>query len=340
LRQRSFSGTEEPPFDPEFVYDSPGPPEVTVASGEALAAESGSTAGHFIFTRRGDTTDSLQVHYSVFGSASAGIDYQTLPGSVVIAAGATSAIVPVNPFDDLASEGVETVLVTLTSSSSYIVTGEGRALVGIVDNEAVLPNQATVTVSALDSEGAEIGADPAIFQFTRSGGNLSSNLPVFYTVSGTAVQGEDYSGLVPPDTVGMVMFAPFQTTALATVTPVDDLVTEGDESVVVSLFHNEVGESWVAGLGGGIGWQAAVVLLNGAPGGGGGGGAVGTGLTGQYFNQQPGATPDMAAANWQPDLSQVALRRVDGKIDFAWGTASPGAGVNADKFVVQTIWGR
>jgi hypothetical protein len=192
-----------------------------------------------------------------------------------------------------------------------------------------------VTVTAVDDTAAEIGTDPALFEFTRLGGDLSVSLTVYYTVSGTAVSGQDYTGLVPHDVVGMVQFAAHQSTTTVIVTPVDDLLIEGDETIIVSLYHSEITAPWVAGLGGGVGWQAAVVLLNGAPGGGGGGGAAGTGLTGQYFNQPAGATPNMAQPGWIPDLSQPALRRVDPKVDFSWATAAPGAGVNPDKFVVQ-----
>ena len=48
-----------------------------------------------------------------------------------------------------------------------------------------------------------------------------------------------------------------------------------------------------------------------------------TGLKGQYFNGL--------------NFEQLALERIDSKVDFDWGTGSPGAGVGADGFTVRWI---
>jgi len=47
----------------------------------------------------------LVVYYRIGGTASNGVDYQTLPGTVTIPEGAVSALIEVDPIDDLLVEG-------------------------------------------------------------------------------------------------------------------------------------------------------------------------------------------------------------------------------------------
>ena len=75
------------------------------------------------------------MNYTVGGTASGGTDYTTIPTSVVIPAGSTSATITVTPIDDTVSEGNETVVVTLSSSASYTVGSPSAATVTIADND-------------------------------------------------------------------------------------------------------------------------------------------------------------------------------------------------------------
>ncbi len=66
--------------------------------------------------------------------------------------------------------------------------------------------------------------------------------------------------------------------------------------------------------------------------------AVGTGdgLRGDYFNLTSWSdTIGAAFANNRSWAGTPALTEVDSNVDFVWGSASPGAGVNADKFGVR-----
>lgn len=67
------------------------------------------------------------------------------------------------------------------------------------------------------------------FTFTRSG-DTAAGLDVGFTVSGTATAGSDYVALS-----GVVSFLAGASTATVLVTPIDDGVVEGDETVVVTL---------------------------------------------------------------------------------------------------------
>ena len=202
-------------------------PTVTVAATDAAASETGPDAGAFTVTRTGATTASLNVQYSVGGTATGGSDYAPLTGSVTIAAGQTSATVTVTPVDDPDFEGAETVSLTLTANAAYSVGTPGTATLTIADDDV-----ATVTVTATDAAASEAGSNPGTFTLTRTGATTAS-LSVQYSVGGTATSGSDYTPLTGSVTIGAG-----QSSATVTVTPVDDPDFEGDETVSLTLTAN------------------------------------------------------------------------------------------------------
>lgn len=90
---------------------------------------------------------------------------------------------------------------------------------------------ATVTVVASDASAAELGANPGSFIVSRSGGNTAQALSVAVTVSGTASNGVDYT----PSLATTVSIPANQPSTTLTITPVNDLLAEGNETVVVTL---------------------------------------------------------------------------------------------------------
>src|SRR5207249_3349183 len=129
--------------------DQPPLPTVTVVASDANASESGPNSGTFTVSRTGSTTAALTVKYSLGGSAANGSDYATLSGSVNISAGSSSATVTVNPVDDSAVEGNETVVLTLSADAAYTIGSPNSATVTIADNDQ--PSLPTVTVVASDA---------------------------------------------------------------------------------------------------------------------------------------------------------------------------------------------
>src|ERR1039458_159562 len=63
------------------------------------AAESGSPSGAFMIQRTGDTGQTLVVNYRISGTATNGVDYQRLSGTVTIPAGQSAAQIEVTPID-------------------------------------------------------------------------------------------------------------------------------------------------------------------------------------------------------------------------------------------------
>ena len=94
---------------------------VSITATAPSANERGLAPGTFTFTRSGNLANALTVPFTVSGNATAGADYASLPSSVTIPAGATSATLAVTPLADSFAEGDETVVVTMESgvASTY-----------------------------------------------------------------------------------------------------------------------------------------------------------------------------------------------------------------------------
>jgi subtilisin family serine protease len=211
----------------------PEKPTVTVAATDTNAAEAGSDTGTFTVSRTGNTDSALTIHFTLGGSSANGTDYQSLPTSVTIPAGAASAAITVTPVDDSEVEGAETVILTLSADAAYTVGSPSDATITIADNDSPPPPQLfTVTVRATDANSSESG-DTGTFTVTREGNGSLAPLTVKYTLSGSAQNGTDYQSLS-----GSVTIPDSATSATVTVTPIDDSDVEGSETVVLTLSPN------------------------------------------------------------------------------------------------------
>jgi hypothetical protein len=206
----------------QIADDDSGPSTVTLSATDPAAAEP-NDPGTFTVTRTGSKTAALDVRYAVTGSASGGTDYAALSGVVTIPAARASATITVAPIDDSTSELTETVVVTLSADPEYTVGSPASATVNIADNDA-----ATVTIAATDPSAAE-PSSPGTFTVTRTG-DTTADLVVTYLPSGSAVNGADYEALS-----GSVTIPAGASSATITVTPKDDALVEGPETVVLTL---------------------------------------------------------------------------------------------------------
>ncbi|MSQ24531.1 MAG: hypothetical protein EXR58_08330 [Chloroflexi bacterium] len=110
-------------------------PVVSIRASDRTASEPGTNPGAFTVTRTGDTRTSLTVGYTVSGTATTGVDYTALSGSVVIPAGARTATILVTPLDDLTIERPETVVVALATSLPYTIGTPSAAIIRVQDND-------------------------------------------------------------------------------------------------------------------------------------------------------------------------------------------------------------
>ena len=154
-----------------FIEVSPGvqqAPTVSVTAADPAAAESGPDPARLQFTRTGPIASALTVRYTVSGTATAGTDYTSLSGTIVIAAGALSATLAVNPRTDGRAEGNETVVVSVSAASGYAVGSPSSATVSIDDaDDVVVPAQWTTVapspVARFESASASIGGKLYVF---------------------------------------------------------------------------------------------------------------------------------------------------------------------------------
>ncbi len=201
---------------------------VAIFADDPDAAE-GSPAdpGHFTIIRSGDLAGDLDVHYLISGSAESGDYLETLSGTVTILDQDPFVRIDITPFDDSEDEGQETLVLTLQSSAEYLIATPDSGTITIDDNDAPPP---TVTLSATDPSVSEgVLADVGVFTFVRSG-DLAGDLDVHYLISGSAASGDYLETLS-----GTVTILDQDSSATISITAIDDLQDEGDETLVLTL---------------------------------------------------------------------------------------------------------
>lgn len=113
----------------------------------------------FTVRRYGDTNQDLVVDYAVGGSATNGVDYVPLPGSVTIPAGERHALITLVPIDDGPPDISSTVILKLAPSTNYVIGWPGRAAALILESHpprpltGMLPDN-TFALSAAGPDGA------------------------------------------------------------------------------------------------------------------------------------------------------------------------------------------
>jgi Ca2+-binding RTX toxin-like protein len=142
-----------------------------------------------------------------------------------------TATVTVDPSADSTVEPDETVQLTVTAGTGYVV-GAPASATGTITND---DTDVTVAVSPLTT--AEDGATNLVYTFTRTG-VTSSPLTVNFSIGGTAAFSTDYTqtgaaSFTPPS--GTVTFGAGNSTATVTVDPTADGAAEADETVILTL---------------------------------------------------------------------------------------------------------
>ncbi|MES2598343.1 MAG: Calx-beta domain-containing protein [Verrucomicrobiota bacterium] len=205
-------------------------PVVSIVATDASAAEAGLDPGSFTISRTGSTAGSLDVTLARSGTATTGSDYAAIGGGstpfvLTLPPGAVSATITVTPVNDSSNEGSETLILAINANASLYTLGTpSSATVTIADDD-----RSTVTITATDGTASETPGNTGTFTVTRTV-PTTALLAVSIAVSGTATNGTDYSTITTT-----VNIPANQASATITVTPVNDLVSEGDETVLVTL---------------------------------------------------------------------------------------------------------
>jgi hypothetical protein len=210
-----------PPND--IMYRPDGPPGIP-AQDEA-----------FLF-RRDDHQGELPpitVFYVMSGTASNGVDYALLSGSLDFSDGNNTVSLDVNPLAESVLKGVQTVVITLVPTNGYFVDPNNAS----VTNQ-IIDTSSTVRIIS-HSDATETNAvtgvgEPGMFQVSR--GDDRGDYPpmtVNYQMSGTASNGVDYQTLS-----GSFTFADGQQFTNIFINTIEEDLIEPDETVTLTLVPN------------------------------------------------------------------------------------------------------
>ncbi|HMN04788.1 MAG TPA: choice-of-anchor L domain-containing protein [Flavobacteriales bacterium] len=109
-------------------------PPITAATfyGDATTAE-GCQGGHFTIFRPQGTDSTMTINFFMTGTATEGVDYNTIPTPIIIPAGQDSVIVPFEAYEDGLSEGIETAVMNLFAVNTCGDTLINSAMLAILD---------------------------------------------------------------------------------------------------------------------------------------------------------------------------------------------------------------
>ncbi len=210
---------------------------VTISVTDATATEAPSEPGEIVITRPAADPTPLTVNISVGGTATNGADYTAsigtsnvtrLPTTVTIPPSLDSIRVRINPLNDNATEGTETVIVTLLPGLDYDVGPQSVAQVNIIDDE-----RPAVGVEAPVVLVSEASLTPVNFIVRRNNSDATP-LIVKLLVEGTARAGDNYIAL--PTQVEIPASA---SSLVVPLRPVNDTLYNPLKSVIVKIFPTQ-----------------------------------------------------------------------------------------------------
>ncbi|MCG8359643.1 MAG: FecR domain-containing protein, partial [Kiloniellales bacterium] len=211
------------------------PVQATLSIGDAEVTEGG-TLFFEVTSSNADQNNPITATFTISfagpgtGNADAGdLTVPSLTGTVTIPAGATSATIDVETFDDALLEGTETFTVTLSNPSANAVLADDTATGTIQDNDPL------ATLSIGDAEVTEGGT--LVFEVTSSVADQNEPITATFTISfaGPGVGNADAGDLTVPSLTGTVTIPAGETSATIDVGTFDDQVFEGAETFSVTL---------------------------------------------------------------------------------------------------------
>lgn len=205
------------------ITDDDPTPTVSLSPTSGSFSESGGSQ-IVTATLSGQSSQSVTVSLGFGGTANSPGDFTTTAGQIVIPALSSSASITINAVNDAVFEGDETVIVDITVVTNATENGSQTATYTIVDDETI-PN---VTLSVSGSPFAEIlGAATVTATLTNA---TTQTVTVTLGFSGTATNLTDYTRSAETITID-----PLALTGTITLTGVDDVSGEGNETVIVEI---------------------------------------------------------------------------------------------------------
>jgi alpha-tubulin suppressor-like RCC1 family protein len=171
------------------------------------------------------------------GPPATNFDIASVPATVTIPVGSSSAIFTFLTFDDSFSETMETVDVTIASVSNALAGENINHIARITDNEPNISVSFQSSSSLNQTDGA--GSLPITILVS---GTFNQSIRVPISFSGSASLGSDFTSSTGID--NFITISAGTTSTSITLSFVGDLIYEGTESVIVTL-----GQPFVVGVG-------------------------------------------------------------------------------------------
>jgi alpha-tubulin suppressor-like RCC1 family protein len=211
---------------------------VEMNTGSGTEPTSSSANGPVFQIHRPANGTAITINYTISGTATSGTDFTALPGSIAFGTGDINRTITVSMLADTVLEDAESLTLTLQSGTGYtLLAGQNHSATAWIYDE----DQPTVEVNVADgtssltapfTEATAAGED---FFISRRGGT-TADLVVNYTMSGTAVDGTDYTALS-----GTVTIPVGSTGVYVNVIPINDTTPEGTETIIMTLSSGSYG---------------------------------------------------------------------------------------------------
>lgn len=162
-----------------------------------------------------------------FGSATgAGVDYTLTNTAVTIPATQSSTTVSIQIVGDTLYETNETLVLTLDSITNANAGTYTSHTISITNDDSVPALSFAVSGSAI---GEASGSSITLTATTAVSG---VDITIPYSLTGTATAGTDYNP--PTSATGSISIAAGATTGVLTITPIDDVIYEGTETIIIT----------------------------------------------------------------------------------------------------------
>lgn len=189
----------------------------------ATSVEEGYESAELVLRRQGPTSLPLTVQLGYSGSATNGVDYQILFGSVTFNSGQATTSILLEPLSDGNLEGTEQFTATLLPGNGYVLGATSSKQVTIVDAKQRFSIEAIESLAAVDG-------DPGLILITRQG-PINTSATLFLKIAGSGVKDFDYVSIPT-----YVSFTPYQIDHVIPVTALDGgALTETDTSRTVEV---------------------------------------------------------------------------------------------------------
>ncbi len=211
----------------------------SVASTDATARENPLVNGKFTISLNSvnNSGSNIEIDYTLSGSATSGVDFETLSGSAIIEDGENEVEILIVPINDTDVESNETVILNLVAGTGYEVGSPNSDTVTIVSDDIEYFAQ----ITASDGTAAESASSVSTGEFTirlSEENNTGSPIIVEFLIDGTADVGTDFSA----SSTNAVSIPDGEQEAEVLITPIDDQIQEGTETVIITL-QNGIGYS-------------------------------------------------------------------------------------------------